>query len=185
MKYLSIPIFLFGAVAATISAHGISAEWDTTTGDRLPYWAAVIVSAALHYSWIVCTANARLSAAPIWLFSLTVTYAGLRDLGFATPLPTSLAIEGIPLALALSLAGPWEVHLERWRLARSSISEQVSLGPAVLPWAGEMLRGSIIHRRPGGVHDELHRLLADIERMEHRPAQPKPAGGEMRRKERP
>jgi len=189
MKYLSVPIFLFGVAGVAVSARGLSSDWGTTTGYRIPFWAAALLGAAVHYSWMVCTANGRLSAAPIWLFSLLLTRAGLRDFGFATPLAGGLAIEGIPLASCLTLAGPWETHLEHWRLARSSISAQVSLGPGILPWAGEMVRRSLLHRTPGGVHDELHRLLSEIEKLDRsvQPnyAQPNHAGAGTNRKGRP
>ena len=70
MKYLSVPIFLFGVAGVAVSAHGLSGESGAAAGAWLPFWAAVLLSGAIHYSWIVCAANGRLPAAPSWLFAL-------------------------------------------------------------------------------------------------------------------
>jgi len=167
MPWLLFPLVVLAGLNSYLAARGLEAVWLGDAARVPPFVAILLVAAALHAAWLLCSAKRRASVAVAigWLLCVHFSRYGLTAMEFGgSPLLYSLVAETILLSLACTLAPPmaWGERLARWRRARADIAVQLRMAEGIVPWvrdaASRFVNGTPDMASGAG----FRRLVADL-----------------------
>lgn len=169
---LALPLLVLGSLASCLTGLGLAESWLNYSPRKTLVPAAQIVAAALHVGWALNAALRRslLAVAVCWPICMWFCEAGLVGItGEERHFWPALIVEGVPLALALSVSNrsSWSDRLARWRRARTDIAVQLEIGHGLLPWLARCLRQFLVGSAKTPASD-FHRLAASVADAEPR-----------------